>query len=205
MRRRLALLPLALALLALPRSARADGLYFTEAVGSTSFKNEISSHVDDAVNLHVGLGYRARQLSFEAWFGADIADDAVYGEPDPGTWGLDAKYAFRVSSHLEAYLRGSMSRMQIDDGDLAGHAGRGLGGGAGIQLKGKAPLVALIYPPIALVCLIPGVCKKMGPMATVALYFDEGWDFYRLHNPGRGSIDVEASRWRIGFAIGTDF
>jgi hypothetical protein len=210
--RRLALVPLAVGLVLLaPRPARADGLYFTEAFGGTKIKNELGDYVDSAVNLHVGLGYRAKRISFEAWVGGDIPsapeDDAyaVSSKPSPFTYGLDIKHAFRLSSHLEIYLRGSMSRMQIDEFALAGYSGRGLGVGTGIQLKGKAPLLMLLYPPIALVCLIPDVCKKLGPKATVALYYDQGYDFYRLHDPGRSAIDVEATRWRLGFAIGMDF
>ena len=204
--RRPALLLLAAVLLLAPRAARADGLYFTEAFGGTRFKNHLSAYADGAFQLHAGLGYRARRMSVEAWIGADITDE--YGpeaSPSPTTYGLDFKYAFKVSAHVEAYLRGSMSRMEIDEGLLGGYGGRGLGGGAGIQLKGKVPLLAMLYPPIALVCLIPNTCRKLGPMGTAAIYADEGWDFYRLHREGSASIDAEAARWRIGFAIGSDF
>jgi hypothetical protein len=213
--RSLLLVPVAVGLvLVAPRPARADGLYFTEAFGGAKIKNELGAHLDTAVNLHVGLGYRAGRTSFEAWMGGDIPtgdqgyDDYGYDyerEPSPMLYGLDVKRAFRLSTHLEVYLRGSMSRMQIDEGLLSGYSGRGLGVGTGIQLKGKAPLLMLLYPPIALVCLIPDVCKKLGPKATVALYYDQGYDFYRLHDPGRSSIDAEATRWRLGFAIGMDF
>jgi hypothetical protein len=209
--RRLVLVPLAVGLLLVTaRPARADGLYFTEAFGGSKIKNELGNFVDSAVSMHVGLGYRANRTSFEAWLGGDLADDQSYGydgpaEPSPFLYGLDVKHAFRLSTHLEVYLRGSMSRMQIDEGPLSGYSGRGLGAGTGIQHKGKAPLLMLLYPPIALVCLIPNVCKKLGPKATVALYYDQGYDFYRLHDPGRSSIDAEAVRWRIGFAIGMDF
>jgi hypothetical protein len=207
MARRLALLPLALALLVLsPRPARADGLYFTEAFGGSKIRNELGGFVDGAAHVHAGLGFRARNTSVEGWFGVDIDSDLdTFGEVSPLTYGLDLKHAFRVTGRLEAYVRGSVSRMQISDGVLAGYGGRGLGVGTGLQVKGKAPALALLYPPIALVCLIPGVCKSMGPMATVALYVDQGYDFYRLHDEDRSSIDAEATRWRVGFAVGMDF
>jgi hypothetical protein len=44
----------------------------------------------------------------------------------------------------------------------------------------------------------------MGPRATVAAFLDQGYDFYRLHGPGR-TIDAEVTRWTLGFAIGSDF
>jgi hypothetical protein len=208
MRLALALLP-ALALLALPRAARADGLYFTEAYGGTHIKNELGVWMPDtALHVHAGLGYRSRQLALEVWMGADIdttVDEPAYGTSSPMVYGFDAKYLHSISKRLEVYARGSMSRMQLDHGPLDGYGGRGLGVGTGIQLKGKAPLVALLYPPIALVCLIPGACRKLGPMATVALYFDEGYDFYRLHERERPTLDAEATRWKLGFAVGMDF
>jgi hypothetical protein len=208
--RRPALLPLVVALLLAPRAARADGLYFTEAFGGTRFKNHLSSYIDGAVQVHAGLGFRAHRTSVEGWIGADIstagdAYDSYEPSPSPVTYGLDLKRAFPVSSRVEAYLRVSMSRMFIEEGALDGYGGRGLGAGAGIQLKGKVPLLAMLYPPIALVCLIPNTCRKLGPMGTAALYIDQGWDFYRLHRERSPSIDAEAARLRVGFAIGTDF
>ena len=194
-----------------PAPARADGLYFSESFGGTRFDNELGAYADDAFRLRIALGFRARKTSVEVWVGGDLNEGAgsalpESSPPDPFTYGLDVKRAFALGGPFEAYLRGSASRMSIDTSTLAGYSGRGLGVGTGLQVKAKAPLVALLYPPIALACLVPGVCKKLGPRGTIALVVDQGYDFYRLHHPRRGAtIDVEARRWTFGFAIGADF
>ncbi len=200
-------------LVAAAAPAHADGLYFTESFGGATFKNQFAAHSHGGTRIRAGFGYRGGRTSVEAWFGADISDPGATAAfdapvpPSPSELGLDVKYAFPLASHLETYLRGSMSKMQIADGSsLDGYEGRGLGFGAGVQVKGHAPLLTLLYPPISLICLIPDTCSKsLGPMATVSLFFDEGYDFYRLHDPGQPSIDVEATRWTIGFAVGSDF
>ncbi len=200
-------------LIASQGAARADGLYFTEAFGGTSFDNELSDYQSGGFHIHAGLGYRASRISFEVWFGGDIGDggyDYDYEpSPDPLTYGMDFKYAAPVGRKIEIYARASVSRMEIDGGRLDGYGGRGLGVGTGAQIKGKAPLVAVLYPPLLIVCAVSDACKrgKLGPKATVALYVDQGYDFYRLHRAWNslGSIDAEARRWSIGFAIGSDF
>ena len=210
--RRLVLL--AALLLAAPRAAHADGLYFTEAYGATHFKNELSSYQSSGFHIRAALGYRAHRTSVEAWFAGDLStesetydcyDCSYDSTPDPLTYGLDVKYLFPVSKRVEVYVRGSASRMQITGGELDGQSGRGLGVGTGIQLKGHAPLLAMLYPPLALVCLIPDACHKLGPMGTIAVYLDEGYDFYRLHGAFHPATDVEATRWRLGFSLGMDF
>jgi hypothetical protein len=194
----------ALALASLAAPAAADGLYFTEGGGATHFKNQISNYVTDGGHAHVALGYRGKSNAVEVWIGGDMSEN---DQPSLTTFGLDFKRAFPITKHVQTYLRGSMSRMSVDDyggGPLHNYAGRGLGFGAGLQVQGRAPLLAMLYPPIALVCLIPNACKKLGPEGTIALWVDEGYDFYRLHGPGH-SVDVEATRWTIGIALGSDF
>lgn len=192
--------------LATPLPAHADGIYFAESFGGAKIENELGQYSDGGARIRWALGYRAKRLSLEAFLGLDLPAEADVAADDPElmTYGLDAKYAFPLAGRLEIYLRGSMSRMEIDTSRLAGYGGRGLGFGTGIQIKGKAPLLALLYPPAALVCLIPNACKKMGPRATVALFVDQGYDFYRLHGPGQ-AIDAEVTRWTLGFAVGSDF
>ena len=192
--------------LAVPAPARADGLYFTESFGGAKTDNELARFTDGGFRIKWALGYRAKRVALEAWLGLDLPAEADVAAQDPElmTYGLDAKYAFRIAGRLEAYARGSMSRMEVDTGSLTGYGGRGLGVGTGLQIKGKAPWVLLIYPPAALVCLIPDTCKKMGPKATVAVFVDQGYDFYRLHGPGP-AIDAEVTRWTLGFAVGGDF
>jgi len=192
------------------RPAHADGLYITEAVGVTRFDNELSRFVDTGAHVRVGLGYRFQRLAFTAWLGGEIPD---YG-PELFNYGLDAKYLFPISKHLEVYLRGSMSRLEADDdyayaGELSGYGGRGLGVGAGAQLKGRTPAILLLFWPAALACAVTDQCHdKLGPEATLALFVDNGYDYYRLHGPGSTAgyaIDGEARRFTFGIAVGSDF
>ncbi len=200
-------------LLATAGTAHADGLYFTEAFGGTRFDDELGLWQDGGVHIHVGAGYRASRISFEVWMGGDLGTDEDYyapvsqQEPDPMTYGMDFKYAAPITKKIEIYARASISRMEIDSGMLEGYGGRGLGVGTGAQIKGKAPLLGLLYPPVLIVCAIINKCKKLGPQVTAALYVDQGYDFYRLHRDynSLGSIDAEARRWTIGFAVGSDF
>jgi len=214
--RRTGMLALAIVLVVpvlLARSARADGIYFSEAFGGTRYDNELSSFVDGAVRIRVALGYRAKRVAVEAFFGGDMADEgyAAASEPDLVTYGIDAKYLFPVTSHLEVYLRGSISRAEVDEYDsaeLSGYGGRGLGIGTGVQLKGKTPVVALLFWPAAVTCAVTRACKNLGPEATVAVFLDQGYDFYRLHGGGSRAgyaVDGEATRWTLGFAAGSDF
>jgi hypothetical protein len=189
-------------------AARADGLYVSESVGGTHFDNDLAAHVEDAVRIRVALGYRARQTSLEAWIGADVAVEPVpqgRADPDPVSFGIDLKRAFPVKRWLELYVRGSASRMQLSHDTLAGYGGRGLGFGAGAQIKGKAPILTMLYWPAAVVCAVLDRCKSLGPRATIAVFADQGYDFYRLHRDGDRSIDVEARRWTFGLAVGGDF
>lgn len=199
----------ALVMLATAGAARADGLYFTEGFGGTKFTDEMSAYSDGAFRFRVGAGFRASRISFEMWFGLDDTDSGAYvpSKPNPSTYGMDLKYAAPVWKKVEIYARASVSRMQVEDGILEGYGGRGLGVGTGAQIKGKAPILGLLYPPVLIVCALLDKCQKLGPRATAALYFDQGYDFYRLHREfnSMGAIDVEARRWTIGFAIGSDF
>jgi len=196
--------------LAAPLPAHADGIYFSESFGGAQIEDELGQYTDGGFRIRWALGYRAKRVSVEAWFGLDLAAEAGYSaipedqDPDLLTYGLDGKYAFAIGGPFEVYLRGSMSRMEIDNSLLTGYGGRGLGVGTGIQVKGKAPLLALLYPPVALVCLIPDACRKLGPRATVSAFLDQGYDFYRLHGAGQ-AIDAQVTRWTLGFAIGSDF
>jgi hypothetical protein len=204
--------------LLLTRPAAADGLYFSEGFGGTKFENELGDYTGGAFRLRLALGYRARRVAVEAFFGGDI-DTGAYGqEQDLVSYGLDAKYLFAISQHIEVYLRGSMSRAHIeqygavdllpDNDTLSGYAGRGLGIGTGVQLKGRAPLLTMFFWPAAVVCASTGRCKNLGPEATFAVYLDQGYDFYRLHGEGSRAgraVDAEATRWTFGFAVGGDF
>lgn len=199
--------------LAAAAPAHADGIYFSESFGGSKINDELGAYVDDAVRIKVALGYRAARVSFEGWIGGDIADEDYSAIPEdtapsPFTYGMDLKYHFPISRYLEAYVRGSASRMEIDEGSLGYHAGRGLGIGTGLKIEGRIPLITMLYLPTALICVASDWCKrgKLGPMGSISLFVDQGYDFYRLHKPSGGAtIDAAVTRWTIGFAMGSDF
>ncbi len=206
----LALLATLVATVAAPAPARADGLYFSEGFGGTRFDNELGAWTDGAFRIRAALGFRADRIAIEGFLSADTqVDHADTQEPELFSYGLDVKYNVPISRLWEVYVRGSASRMTVTTSQLEDYGGRGLGVGTGLQVKGKAPLAGLLYPPLLIACVVSDVCKrgKLGPRGTIAAYIDQGYDFYRLHDPrgARGSIDVEATRWTIGFAIGSDF
>lgn len=201
---------LAVAYLLLPSPARADGLYFSESFGGSAVRDELGAYMDGAFRIRVALGFRSGRTAVEAWLGGDIGGDDGYAipeaqEPDPFTYGIDVKRLFPMSKHIELYVRGSASRMSIDSTILSGYSGRGLGVGTGVQVKGKVPVLSIVYPPYSLVCFAIERCRNWGPKATIALFADQGYDFYRLHGGNGRAVDAQVTRWTLGFAIGGDF
>jgi hypothetical protein len=193
----------ALATLAAAGPAHADGLYFEESFGVTRFDDELASYLPEANSLRLGVGYRAG--SFAAAVSAGVEDSTDFDSfVSANRLGLDVKYLRPLARRVEAYARGSMSKLAIDGGDLSGHVGRGLGVGAGLQVEVRVPLLAALYPPLALACLLPKGCGVLGPTATLAAFTDVGYDFYRLHGAG-AAVDADARSWRVGVALGADF
>lgn len=111
------------------------------------------------------------------------------------TYGVDVKYLQPLSPNLEAYVRGGLSRgiAYGVDGDAAG---RGLGIGAGVQLKGKVPALGFLFWPLFF--------TGWGPKITAAVFADTSYEFYRLHGASR-STDAQLSHLTVGFAVGNDF
>ncbi|MGN6108392.1 MAG: hypothetical protein ACTHU0_25025 [Kofleriaceae bacterium] len=205
------LLPL-LVVCGLVSRASADGVYFTESVGATAIQDELGQTFDRAVRIRVGLGVRRGVWAAELWGGgfldlqdgAGDYDRATGGYRDPsalGHYGLDLKYLQPMSCHVELYLRGSASAGKLGtEGALDGYGGRGLGGGGGIQLKGKVRALGFLWWPLFF--------TKLGPTVTAAIYADAGFDFYRLHPGGRldatPAIDARFTTLSFGFSIGSD-
>jgi len=199
--RRPALIAL-LVLAATVSTASADGLYFSEGLGGTRVHDELSAFLPDAFHARVAIGMRRREWAYELFFAGHFSNDIYdYGAPQTNlvTGGLSVKYIQPIAPHLELYLRGTAS-VGATDQDLQGYSGRGLGAGAGIQLKGKGSVLGLLWWPLFFL--------KQGPRMTAALWLDTGYEFYRLQ-PGdqkRGSaIDAQLSTMTFGFALGTDF
>jgi hypothetical protein len=205
----------ALALLAAPRHAAADGSYFTMGFGPGDVGSELRDYSATSFRIRAGAGHRIGNVAVEGFIGGDIFDD--FSIHDASTVGLDLKYILPLSSHFQAYVRGSASRMSTSVGDRGyddcstcaspdwgyydgrAYAGRGLGAGAGLQLRGKVRAIGFLYWPLFFV--------PAGPKVNAAFYVDHGYDFYRLHpEDGRGgSIDAKLYRWTFGFNVGQDF
>ncbi|MDQ3334840.1 MAG: hypothetical protein M4D80_06755 [Myxococcota bacterium] len=192
-------------------SARADGFYFTESFGGSDVKSDLAAYIPSAVHVRVGVGLRSGAWALETFFGAHIGNEEGTAPDDrPGwdrynaltTYGLDLKYIQPMSKHLEAYLRGGLRYGSMDDGSpIDSYGGRGLGGGAGIQLKGKVRALGLLCFPLFFL--------SYGPKITGALWIDASYSFYRLHPGGRQdatpAIDAKITTLSGGFALGSDF
>lgn len=130
--------------------------------------------------------------------GSGYYDGTSYSSPSSlFTYGVDVKYLRPVARHVELYLRGGLSRGVLDDGD---YAGRGLGLGAGVQIKGRVPALGFLFWPLFF--------TGWGPKVTAAAFIDDGFEFYRLHRggvDGAGAIDARLNHLTIGFAVGSDF
>lgn len=212
--------PALVALLVLAASvstASADGLYFSEGLGGTRVHDELSAFLPDAFHARVAIGLRHREWAYELFFAGHFNTQIdTYGqtanETNLATGGLSVKYIQPIAPHLELYLRGTAS-FGATDQDLQGYSGRGLGAGAGIQLKGKGSVLGLLWWPLFFL--------KQGPRMTAALWLDSGYEFYRLQ-PGDGrhgnaasveraglrpgnAIDGQLSTLTMGFALGSDF
>lgn len=190
-------------------SAGADGFYFTESLGGSDLRKDLSAYMPSAVHVRVALGMRSGAWALETHFGAHIANEPGSAPDDrPGldphnaltTYGLDLKYIQPLSRHLEAYLRGGVRYGFIDDDSaIEGYGGRGLGGGAGIQLKGDVRALGFLAFPFFFL--------KIGPKVTGALWLDASYSFYRLHPAvdAAPTIDAAITTLSGGFAVGSDF
>jgi hypothetical protein len=175
--------------------------------------SELRDYTATTFRFKAGAGHRIGNVAVEAFLAGDIFDD--YALSEAGTVGVDVKYILPLSTHFQGYVRGSASRMSTTigsgydecyscggyDGYYEGHsyAGRGLGAGAGLQLRGKVRAIGFLYWPLFFV--------PAGPKVNAALFVDHGYDFYRLHpEDGRGgTIDAKLYRWTFGFNVGQDF
>lgn len=205
-------------------TAAADGIYFSEQVGGSNVKNELGRYLDGTVNIRFAVGYRlSTSWAIEGFIAGDVGSTQAVPRPvgyaarciecgDGGggygqsfdyvdsltTAGLDVKYLRPLGEHFEVYLRGRLGKGWLDSTD---YSGRGLGIGAGAQLKGKVRALGFLFWPLFFV--------PVGPKVTAALYIDGGSDFYRLHRGGQldnpDAIDGSINRLSIGWAVGADF
>ncbi|MBK9035681.1 MAG: outer membrane beta-barrel protein [Myxococcales bacterium] len=187
--------------------AHADGTYFSMGMGPGEVSDELGAYVRDTIHARFALGHRVGHIAVEGYIApeGDTEIDAPYAY-SALRLGVDARYVLPVSSGLQVYVRGGLSKVSATlssygDGRYAERdfEGRGLGGGAGVQLRGKVRALGFLYWPLFFV--------PAGPKVDAAIFIDHGVEFDRLHavtGPER-SIDARFTRLTIGFNVGADF
>lgn len=207
--RRLALAALATLAVSLPLAApaRADGTYFTMGLGPGEVSDELGGYVRDTFHGRFALGHRAGNLAIEGYLApeSDTDVDSPYGY-EALRLGVDARYILPVRAGVQVYVRGGLSKTSATlssngEGRYASRdfEGRGVDGGAGVQLRGKVRALGFLYWPLFFV--------PAGPKVDAAIFIDHGVEFDRLHavtGPER-SIDARFTRLTIGFHVGGDF
>ncbi len=197
----------ALALTAATAPARADGHYFTFGAGPDTVSDELGAVTGNGGHVRMAIGHRFGNVAVEGYLAPQFLDERI--NVSGLSYGVDVRYIVPLTSGVQGYVRGDLSRMTLHDdawdGDgrgLAGAAtrsGRGLGGGVGIQLRGKVRALGFLYWPFFFL--------PLGPKVDAALFVDHGVDFYRLHDSdGRtDALDAKFTRVTIGFNVGKDF
>ena len=107
----------ALALLAAPRHAAADGSYFTMGFGPGDVGSDLRDYSATSFRIRAGAGHRIGNIAVEGFIAGDIFDD--FSITEASTVGLDLKYILPLSDHFQAYVRGSASRMSTSIGNDA--------------------------------------------------------------------------------------
>ena len=187
--------------------ARADGTYFSMGFGPGEVSDELGDYVRDTFHGRFALGHRIGHVAVEGYVGFEGDDDLDSPYAYSSTrLGVDARYVLPLSKGLQVYVRGGLSKVgatlsSYGDGRYAERdfEGRGLAGGAGVQLRGKVRALGFLYWPLFFV--------PAGPKVNAALFVDHGVEFDRLHavtGPER-SIDARFTRLTIGFNVGADF
>jgi len=203
---------LAFALLALTTAsstAHADGTYFSLGMGPGEITDQLGQYATDSFGARIAVGHRIGHLAFEGYLAPEDADrsgDGAYSTVSLFRVGVDAKYILPISDNLQVYVRGGLSKLSATIGDsyesrvvAQDYSGRGLGGGAGVQLRGKVRALGFLYWPLFFV--------PAGPKVNAAIFAEHGVDFYRLHREvgPANSIDARITRLTIGFNVGADF
>jgi hypothetical protein len=204
---RLAAVLAALAVTAAAAPAQADGHYFSFGAGPSDVADELGGITGDGGRLRIGVGHRVGRLAVEGYLAPEWLSE--HRSADAIGYGIDVRYIVPLTSGVQGYLRGSISKLSLHDvawdGEgrgLAGadeRSGRGLGAGVGVQLRGRVRALGFLYWPLFFL--------PVGPKTNAAFYVDHGVDFYRLHDPsGRTSaVDAKLTRLTFGFNVGSDF
>jgi hypothetical protein len=196
-----------------PQAARADdGVYVTESFGVGMGRGDLAEPLGHVIHARLAAGMRVGYLAVEPWMLAELQDeregglrgfvggDPVDGRADLDAYGVDARViaplASTPTSRLEAYVRGGPF-IASGTGALAGYHGRGAGVAGGVQITGRVRALGFLWAPLLFV--------KRGPLATGAIYLDQGYDFYELQMAGARPIRARVGHVSFGFSIGSSF
>ncbi len=192
------------ALAAASGAARADGHYVSMGGGPAAVTDELGERTDDGGGLRFAIGHR-----FGSWAIEGFLAPQFFGSVEGVGYGVDARYILPLTSGVQGYVRGGLSRLSLHDygwddesralGGSGERAGRGLGGGVGLQLRGKVRALGFLYWPLFFV--------PAGPKVNAAVFVEHGVDFYRLHDPiaNVSALDAKVTRVTFGFNVGGDF
>jgi len=194
-------------------TAHADGMYITESFGVATGRGQLAEPLGNVIHARLAFGARMRFLAVEPWMLSELQDeregglrgflpggDPVPERADLDAYGVDARVIAPLyrnrTSRLEAYVRGGPF-IASGHGVLDGYTGRGAGVATGLQITGRVRALGFLWAPLLFV--------KKGPMATGAIYLDQGYDFYDLQMPGAPPIQARVGHISFGFSIGQAF
>jgi hypothetical protein len=194
-------------------AARADGWYYREGMGTADLEGEVTQTFGEGeipIALRIAIGRRVGPWSVEGFFAfTELAARAGGGSYAAFSYGVDARYHVAVVDHVELYLRGGVGRIDLGGGatdpasppgvveDLSGYGGRGLQYGAGVQVGGEVRALGFLFFPLFF--------TDIGPKIHAAGWFDTGAQVFRMHDPGRPSLDGKLSAWALGLTLGTHY
>jgi hypothetical protein len=189
-------------------SARADGVYFSQAIG---IGDSSQPTIGRAIHARASIGARVRWLAVEPWVTSDtqfsregawrglIGGDPADGYSDLAQYGVDVKAIVPLhrtqSSLVEGYLRGGGS-IASATGALDGYRGYGLGGAAGFQVRGRVRALGFLWGPLFFV--------NRGPRVTGALFVEHGEQLVEL-SMGSSRVSTRVGHTTLGFAVGSSF
>lgn len=199
-----ALLTLALA----TTTARADGFYYSQSYGVSSARGEGAEPLGESLQLRIAFGWRFGPVTVGPVLGENMAvgrDNAYFGiaggDPEMGdsdldVYGFDARYHAALTDNLVMYVRGG-PRHGRGTGALDNYTGWGIGGGTGVQLRGRVRALGFLF--------VPAFFMKKGPMVTASVFLDQSVEWYRLSADGMPGLSMPIVGTSIGIAAGSHF
>ncbi len=189
------------------RSAHADGAVY-QSISGGSAQIDAGATSASRGRMRLALGVRVGKVAVEGWLAA-VGDDFLfidcYGDectapapPGLGEGGLTVRYHEPLAPHLTMNLHGDVARAG-GWGALAGTAGNGLGGGAGLELSGKVAALRLLIPWVVYLWRPDLLHSRLpGPRVTLAVHADASARRYWMHDDG---IDREGPSGDVPHAV----